>query len=89
MLPLVLKSLKNQFSVIMRVAVLHRFYSKLDLDDKCKKIKIIFTSILQIFVALKMSAYYVCCIHSNELQNTFTLEANTMNPDQSDPKVAV
>ena len=34
--------------------------------------------------ALKMSsAYYVCCIYSNALQNTFTMEENTMNPDQT------
>ena len=36
-----------------------------------------------------LSAYYVCCIFSNEIQNTFTLEANTMNPDKAAPKGAV
>ena len=27
----------------------------------------------------------VCCIYSNAPQNTFTMEANTMNPDQTAP----
>ena len=35
---------------------------------------------------LKMwSAYYICCMYSNALQNTFTMEANTMNPEQTAP----
>ena len=36
-----------------------------------------------------LSAYYICCIYSNALQNTFVMEANTMNPDQTAPKGAV
>ena len=31
-------------------------------------------------------AYYVCCINSNALQSTFTMESNTMNPDQTASK---
>ena len=33
------------------------------------------------------SAYWVCCIYSYALQNTFTVEAYTMNPDQTAPIV--
>ena len=33
------------------------------------------------------SAYWVCCIYSYALQNTFTVEAYTMNPDQTAPLV--
>ena len=41
----------------------------------------------QDFFDLKMlSAHYVSCINLNELQNTFTMEANAMNPDQTAPK---
>ena len=32
------------------------------------------------------SADYVCCIISNAPHDTFTIEANTMNPDQTAPK---
>ena len=43
--------------------------------------------ILPIFFVLKISSiFYVCCIYSNELQNTFTIEANILNPDQTAPK---
>ena len=28
-------------------------------------------------------AYYICCIISNALHNTFIMEANTMNPSSS------
>ena len=34
-----------------------------------------------------LSAFYVCCIHSDAFQNTFIMEANTMDPDL--PKGAV
>ena len=44
-------------------------------------------------IAKKMlSAYYVCCIFSNELQTTlitFIMKAKNMNPDQTAPKGAV
>ena len=42
-----------------------------------------------IFVKKILSAYYFCCVNSNALQNTFSMEANTMNPDQTAPKGAV
>ena len=32
-----------------------------------------------------MLSAYVCCIYIDALQNVFTLEANTMNPDQTAP----
>ena len=36
---------------------------------------------------LKMlSAYHVCCIYSNDLQKTFTMKVNSMNPDQTAPE---
>ena len=41
-----------------------------------------------IFVLKISSAYYVCCMNSNALQNIFAMEANTMNPDQTVPKGA-
>ena len=41
----------------------------------------IFLNVLKMF-----SAYYVCCIYSNAFQNTFTMAANTMNPDQTASK---
>ena len=44
---------------------------------------------LTIFLVQQMSAYLVCCIYSYVLQDTFTLVANTMNPDQAAPKGAV
>ena len=34
-----------------------------------------------------LSAYYVCCIYSNALKNIFAMVANTMNPDQTAPKL--
>ena len=37
-----------------------------------------------IFVLKMASAYYVCCINLNALQNTFIMEANTMNSDQKE-----
>ena len=36
-----------------------------------------------------LSTYYICCIFSKTLWNTFTMEANTMNPDQTAPTGAV
>ena len=48
------------------------------------------TLILPVFFVLKMSsAQYICCIYLDARQNTFTMEANTMNPDQTVPKGAV
>ena len=45
------------------------------------------TLILPILFFLKiLSVYYVCCIHSNALENYFIIEANTMKPDQSPPQ---
>ena len=43
-----------------------------------------------IFVRKKASSYYcyISCIFSNGLQNTFIMEANTMNPDQTAPEGA-
>ena len=41
------------------------------------------------FSVLKMSAFYACCIYSNEIQNTLTIEANNTNPDQTAPMGAV
>ena len=39
-----------------------------------------------IICVLKMlSAYYICCKFSQALQITFSMEANTMNPDQTAP----
>ena len=38
-----------------------------------------------IFVQKMLSAYYLCSIYSNALQDVFTLEANDMNPDQIAP----
>ena len=39
------------------------------------------------FFYLKMlSAYYVCYIFSKALQNSLTMEANVMNPDQTAPQ---
>ena len=38
-----------------------------------------------IFVKKILSAYYICCIYSDALQNSFAMEANTMNPDQTAP----
>ena len=32
-----------------------------------------------------LSAYFVCCLYPYVLQSTFTMEANTMNPDQTAP----
>ena len=43
----------------------------------------------KILCAEMLSACYICCINSNALQHTFTLEANIMNPDQTAPKGAV
>ena len=43
----------------------------------------------KIFVLKMLSAYCVCCIYSNALQNTITTEANTTNPDQTAPTGAV
>ena len=37
-----------------------------------------------VFVLKMKSADYVCCIHSNALQNT--MKANTMNPDYTTAK---
>ena len=43
-----------------------------------------------IFFFLKTSpAYYVCCIFLNAFQNTYIMEANPMNPDQTAPQGAV
>ena len=33
------------------------------------------------FVLKLLSAYHICCIYSNALQKTFTIEVNTINPD--------
>ena len=41
------------------------------------------------FVIKMLSAYYVCCICSNAPQKTFTMEARSMNPDQTVPKETV
>ena len=38
-----------------------------------------------VFVMKILAAYYVCCIFSNGLKNMFTMEANTMHPDQTAP----
>ena len=38
---------------------------------------------IDIFLSLKKA---VCCIYSNVFQNTITMEAITMNPDQTAPK---
>ena len=32
---------------------------------------------------MTFAQYYVCSIYSDAIQNSYTLEANTMNPDQS------
>ena len=42
-----------------------------------------------IFVLKMLSAYHLYCVYSNALQNTLTIEANIMNPDQTAPKGAV
>ena len=34
-------------------------------------------------------AYNICCIYSNAFQNIFTMDKNTMNPNQNAPKGAV
>ena len=44
---------------------------------------------VHIFKAEILSTYYICCIYSNSLKNTFTMESNSMNPDQTAPKGAV
>ena len=44
---------------------------------------------VNMFLKRMLSAYYFCCINSNALQNTFSMEANTMNPDQTALKGAV
>ena len=42
------------------------------------------TVFLSMFSVLKLSsAYYVCCIFWDALKNTLTMEANTINPDQT------
>ena len=38
------------------------------------------------FVLKLWSAFYFCCICSNALQNTFTMEATNMYPDKTVPK---
>ena len=35
-----------------------------------------------LFFQKMLSAYHVCCLFSNALQNTIAMEANPMNPDQ-------
>ena len=40
--------------------------------------------ILSILIVLKMkSACVLCCMYANALPTTFTMEANTMSPDQT------
>ena len=39
--------------------------------------------ILTLFVLKILSAYLFCYIYSDALKNTFTMKANTMNPDQT------
>ena len=34
---------------------------------------------------VSLNPYYVCCIYWNALQKIFTVEANTMDPDQTAP----
>ena len=38
-----------------------------------------------IFVHKKLSAFYIFCIYSFALQNTFATEANLMDPNQTAP----
>ena len=38
------------------------------------------------FVLKLLSAYNVCSIYSNALQDVFTLEGTAMNPDQTAPE---
>ena len=48
------------------------------------------TLILLIFFVLKMlSAFYICCVLYNILQNIVTKEANIINPDQTAPEGVV
>ena len=42
-----------------------------------------------VFAVKMLSTYYVCCIYSNVLKNSLTMKANTMNLDQTGPKIAV
>ena len=50
------------------------------------KILSLLTLILSAVFVLKMSyAYYIWCIYPNALKKTFTVEANTINPDQTAP----
>ena len=51
---------------------------------KCLRLSLILPILLN--ALKKNSAYYVCCIYSNAFQNTFTMAANTMNPDQTASK---
>ena len=41
------------------------------------------------YVMKMLPTYYICCIYSNALKKTFTVEANTMNPDQTAPFIRV
>ena len=38
-----------------------------------------------IYVLKMLSAFYICCIYSNSLQKTFTMDTNTMSQDQTVP----
>ena len=51
---------------------------------------LLLTLMLPVFLVLKMLlAYYICCIiFSKALQNTFAMEANFMNSDQTAPKMS-
>ena len=44
---------------------------------------------LLFFVIKMLFSYSICCKDSNKLQKILTMEANTMNPDQTAPKGAV
>ena len=48
------------------------------LVSRLKTEAVLFNSYLANIFVLKMLSYNGCCIYSNALQNTFTMEANTL-----------
>ena len=79
--------MKSNFAVCQRVVLHQLVQSSGSCHAREKRVLSIIT--LMLFEVKISSAYYVCCIFSNAIQNTSTTEANTMNPDQTAPKGAV